>query len=439
MSTRHTLEAELRGRRLSVVGGQAWRSTTAVPGEAGRRPEPDDEASWTLIAELAGAMLGSVPDLADRLVAVIVSSDRDYARSSVLSFDDLWQSCHDNISRILEALVNRGRTRPELLDAPRLTGHRRAEQGFPLEHLLRAFRLGGNVVWEAVLERARADGDVDVDQLVQGAGHIWEMIDVFSGEVTDAYRRTEARLARRNDQHRQALIDALLEGAGHDRSLVKSAAAILDLSESSRCIVVVAEVPPNAPEALRRPADPLGLVGVRSAWRLRAERQIGILSIGSATVGDVTAALRPRAGSRVGISPIVEGLAHVDVAFRLADTAMRTIPPGRVDVVTLDGRPRSALVVESAEMAARLAGEVLGRVLALPRRDRDVLLQTLEAFLAADGSAVGASQQLYCHRNTVLNRLHRIETLTERSTSRPGDVTDLVVALDAVRLLGLAE
>jgi len=433
MATRHTLEAEVRGRRLSMLGRAVRPPSPGMP-----EAHDDEDASWTAIAELAGAMLASVPQMADRLVAVIVSADRDYARSSVLSFDDLWQSCHDNLSRILEALVSRGRPRAELLDAPRLTGHRRAEQGFPLDHLLRAFRLGGNVVWEAVLERASADEAVDMELLVRGGSHIWEMVDLFSAEVADAYRRTEARLARRNDLHRQALIDALLEGAGHDRSLVKGAAAILDLSESSRCVVVVAEQLPGA-EALRRPADTLDRIGVRSAWRVRAERQVGILSLGGSAVDDVAAVLRERASGRVGISPPVDGLAHVDVAFRLADTAMRTVPPGHAGVATLDGRARAALVVESAEMSARLAGEVLGGVLALPRREREVLLQTLDAFLAADGSAAGAAQRLYCHRNTVLNRLHRIEVLTERSTSRPGDVSDLVLALDAVRLLGLGD
>jgi DNA-binding PucR family transcriptional regulator len=46
-----------------------------------------------------------------------------------------------------------------------------------------------------------------------------------------------------------------------------------------------------------------------------------------------------------------------------------------------------------------------------------------------------AAGQLYCHRNTVFNRIRRIEQLTGRSLARPLDIVELTLALDAVRLL----
>jgi DNA-binding PucR family transcriptional regulator len=48
-----------------------------------------------------------------------------------------------------------------------------------------------------------------------------------------------------------------------------------------------------------------------------------------------------------------------------------------------------------------------------------VLLDTLAAFLAADGSPTRAADELYCHRNTVMHRLRRIESVTGRKVTDP--------------------
>jgi DNA-binding PucR family transcriptional regulator len=48
-----------------------------------------------------------------------------------------------------------------------------------------------------------------------------------------------------------------------------------------------------------------------------------------------------------------------------------------------------------------------------------VLLDTLAALLAADGSPTRAADELYCHRNTVMHRLRRIETVTGRKLTDP--------------------
>jgi DNA-binding PucR family transcriptional regulator len=73
-----------------------------------------------------------------------------------------------------------------------------------------------------------------------------------------------------------------------------------------------------------------------------------------------------------------------------------------------------------------------------PRRelrpdDRDVLLETLEAWRDNDGSANGAGAKLFCHPNTVRPRLRRIEPLTGRSLSDPLAIAELCLALEAVR------
>ncbi|GAB2984840.1 hypothetical protein GCM10023080_058130 [Streptomyces pseudoechinosporeus] len=63
------------------------------------------------------------------------------------------------------------------------------------------------------------------------------------------------------------------------------------------------------------------------------------------------------------------------------------------------------------------------------------VLVCLAVWLECDGSAQRASERLYCHRNTVLNRLRRYEQLTGRSLARPTDLVDVSLALSARRLL----
>jgi DNA-binding PucR family transcriptional regulator len=64
-----------------------------------------------------------------------------------------------------------------------------------------------------------------------------------------------------------------------------------------------------------------------------------------------------------------------------------------------------------------------------------VLLRTLAAWLDTGGSAGQTAAQLYCHRNTVLNRLRRVEALTGRSTERVDDLVFWSLALLARDLL----
>lgn len=78
-----------------------------------------------------------------------------------------------------------------------------------------------------------------------------------------------------------------------------------------------------------------------------------------------------------------------------------------------------------------LVERVLGPLSGLEPADEAVLLDTVATWLTCDGSAQRAGERLYCHRNTVLNRLRRYEQLTGRSLSRPADLVEISLALTA--------
>jgi DNA-binding PucR family transcriptional regulator len=154
-------------------------------------------------------------------------------------------------------------------------------------------------------------------------------------------------------------------------------------------------------------------------WGWRSGAQVGVIALGVRPLADVLGWLGELADGPVGVSAVVEGAASVASAWRLADTAARTLAPGQARVVTIDDRLPEALLSSSPEITRRLVDQSLGRLLDLAEDERDVLMDTLTAFLAADGSPTRAADQLYCHRNTVMHRLRRIEQVTGRSVADP--------------------
>jgi hypothetical protein len=395
-----------------------------------KAPPPQLPTASPAVVVLGKAVLGRLDDLTDTLVEAIVREDPSYSGPGRTPRDDLHRSCHDNLLRILQALTGEAGPTTDPFDAPRATGRRRAEQGMPLESVLHAYRVGFRIIWEGLVLEARTSGG-GIEGLVDAATDVWTIVDVFSSSVADSYRETEAEFARRGDRRRDALVDALLGGRGAERAVAADAAAALDLPEHGRFAVVVL----GGEEVARSVGGALRTRGFRTAWRTRTDREIGLVALGAQEPADLVSALEAVGGLRAGVSPVVEGLAEVDVAHLLAETALRALPPGEPGVAELETRLPGALLVTAPDLAARLVQRALGGVLALERDERKVLLDTLRTWLDTGGSAGQTAARLYCHRNTVLNRLRRLEGLTGRSLERVDDLVEWSLALLALDLL----
>ncbi|MCX4680254.1 helix-turn-helix domain-containing protein [Streptomyces sp. NBC_01433] len=240
-------------------------------------------------------------------------------------------------------------------------------------------------------------------------------------------------MQRRSDERAQALLDALLEGRPSP-GLARRAAAGLGLPERGRYAVAVLGTghggpTRHGPVRWARDAD-----GVRWCWRTRADCEIAVVALGDGSLAEPAALLTERDAGPGGISPVVDGLAELGLARRLAGFALLTCAPRTREIVRLDERLPSALVVSRPELAATLVTEVFGPLLALAPAERALLVGTLEKWLECDGSVGRTAERLRCHRNTVFNRLRRLERLTSRSLSTPRELIEVMLALDAFRL-----
>lgn len=365
-------------------------------------------------------------------MGAIFTDNPEWTDYSPVPKEDLWEGCRKYLERILHILSG-AVAGPDGDDVAAAIGRRRAEQGVPLEVMLRTFRLGGRIVWESLVDQAHQDG-ADPDAMLGVATSIWTVIDGLSSTLSTSYRNTELERVRRDDQRRHALVEDLLAGRARDIAFAQRTAKELDLPTSGAYLVIVAEMTDDSGFALRGQQDVLSALHIRSVWQVRADSLVGLVALEQRHKELVLDTLRPMARGRVAVSPTVRGLAEVGLAHQLALTTLGTSSYGTSELVTLEERFPEALLVQSPDLAQRLLESQLGPVLELPVRERDMLLETLAAWLEENCSTANAAVRLHCHRNTVLNRLHRITSLIGMSLYGRTAYVSLSLALSALRL-----
>lgn len=388
-----------------------------------------------LLSVCAAELLERVDVLADDLFRTITAEIPPYARLSREVQADVRDFNERNLYEQLTCLADR---RPMRTDSTRQCVRRRATQGVPVDAVLHAFRIGYRLLARTLIDRAKEQPGTTMDDIAQASMSVWSLLDAASQTVNDVYRETLVGLARADELQRLLLLDALLNGKTADWAMLGGTGASLGLPEQGPYICVVAEhsdVTAMEQALLRN--------GLRSAWRPRPDGLAGIVALPEPAVASgssrvpgpalVLGVIGAAVMGRAGLSPAYGRLRESADALRLATLAQASLPAGTHRAVTLDHDPAAALVAAGHDLALRLAVALLDPVLAAP--DRKDLMETLTAWLDSDtGSTTEIAETLYCHRNTVRNRLDRVSRLTGRSLFRPADVAAFYASVRALRL-----
>jgi hypothetical protein len=389
----------------------------------------------TVLVTVAQRVLNRLPELTDRVVDVIVASEPTYQSRGIVTAELLRRSVHANLCRILEVLIN-GRPGDDAeLSLARTTGRQRARQGVALESVLRAYRLASQLMVDEMLAEARRGPAEELAAFLDVATAVLEVVDRHSQAVVEGYRQAESEQRRRDAQRQQALFDALLEGRGGEMAPSAEALSVLGLPARGPYVVVVSSFDLALDRTLSVARDACAVHGYRAAWRTRAEREIGIVALGHTSVERLAAMLRADTDGRIGVSDRIDTLREVPDAYRVAEVALLTVAHHTADVALIAQRLPESLLVSSPDLATRLAERALGGVLALPPAERDTLLKTLVSWYDTGRSATRAAAELYCHRNTVLNRLRRIESLSGESLEDHRYLLMCYLAILTLRLL----
>jgi hypothetical protein len=226
-------------------------------------------------------------------------------------------------------------------------------------------------------------------------------------------------------------IETLLDGRVADEWTLWEVANQLRLPTSGPFVVVAAEVSSVGGEALPGIESKLRSLDVYSAWQLLPDLHVGVVHIHAQQQLDKVLALVSRlAVAPVGVSARYDDLRDTPQALHFAKVMLRSRRDQNSPVALFDGSILAAAAVSAPTVMVKSARAVLDGLADLTDEERDVLLETFRAWQDNEASADTAAKVLFCHPNTVRQRLRRIEKRTGRSLSRPRDVAELCLALE---------
>lgn len=409
----HSLFVRTKNSQLSVVGV---------------RPDPR-------IVAACQVLLDDIDTLALEVVHVIRQEEPYYVE--VISMGQLMESVRPNVIGMLKSVMA---NETSTLAAPRRTGRTRAEQSVPLAIVLHAYRLGTLQIWNTLVARCSDDPSVS-RALLDSASALWTALDVYSQELAVAYRDLESEHLVRDARLRETALVSLFSGLTSAGRSFADVAAALRLPQVGSFVVVSCD--PPAMEDDHTSASPEGSLtsfGVRSVWRSETDCDLGLVALTrNYRLDRLLDQLSSLDLGRVGVSEVFDSILDTAGAAKQARMAREAVTPGTSAVTRFEDARVAALVAAAPELASGLAHQVLGPALALDVSEQEVLLGTLGAWFAADGSADRAGRILHCHPNTVRYRLGKLTQLVGRDLRSPIDVAHLYLALEARRLLPSAE
>lgn len=382
------------------------------------------------LAKLVAGLLERTDELALAMAGRIRAAASDHGGDCV-PLDDLRASCRAELRNILQSLAAQAPLDAEMCVD---TGRRRARQNVPEATLLAGYRVGIRFVWELLITEAGATGLVSPEGLVNAASSIWVIQDTMIEAAIAGHREATTERLRTTEQERSALVEALLTNRGLDAGTLLATADVLRMPRYGQFVVVAAEVPSVGRHPLARTEEALRRTNIHSVWHLRPDTYVGIVLLAaSKQFGQLVEVLEGEAAGRIGVSPVFEDLYHTGSNLWYAKIAMQSGRVGGCPVTVFDECLVAVAAAAAPEITQRLARNVFGQLDALPRAERDVLLDTLETWMACGGSTEETARRMYCHPNTVRLRFRRISEHTGRSTAEPLGITELCFALHALR------
>jgi hypothetical protein len=302
---------------------------------------------------------------------------------------------------------------PELATLPRDVAVRRARQGVPLEAFLAAVRNDFRVLWQGLERVARPDR---LEVLVAHMDRVLDTVEGYISSIQQAFAEEEALLARDKQLYRQRVLSRLFAGDSEDPARVAEIASALGVRAEDDFEVLAVVGDAAAPARRRYETDPRAFVH---------EMPGGLC---------VFRPLRPGAAwpddpppVPAGCAPTADGLAAVP---RAAATALLLAGhrPGAPGLVTV----ADAWTGIAAELLEeRLPGLSAPVTRALDRctpHERRRLLEVARSY-ARTGSIKRTAEELYCHRNTVVNRLHALHRIIGLDLTVPAEAALALVSL----------
>jgi sugar diacid utilization regulator len=407
----------------------------------------------TLVAELERRRAGMARHMARAVVSIV---RWDHSTGLPPQRSAIAKACEAGLDLFLAtAREARPATSEELRRVAQL-GILQARSSQSVEPILNAYRIAARVAWDAILRAWRGHPEATPEAIMLTANYVFAALDQVAAEVTKTYLHAREQHMQRGTRARARLFHALIsDNFDSELELQKQALALnMPIAPTGYvaavCKLVIgnrdgeqggeglAEVVASLPlprGAIHHTTDPTTLVilwPAESAADAEGVRRL-VMSLQDEAVKRSGTA---RARLRAGIGGYHAGLRGISGSYLEAQQAIEVGRKLRPDAIVHrhDEVIPQLVLAQNPRLAERFVVDSLGPLLDAKSRNREQLLETLQAYLAS-GSVKDAATALNLHRHTVLYRLDKLRDLLGGDLDTPASRLRLQLALDLRKLL----
>ncbi|WP_026539273.1 PucR family transcriptional regulator [Arthrobacter sp. 9MFCol3.1] len=389
------------------------------PGDAFRWSELVDqlEDRLDLLAQAFTARVRQIPEYGDSQVTVL--EIRDTAR--------------ETFRRLIHGL--RGgpadTARDGLLAFASDLGSKRARAGIPPESLTSAVRLDFSILWADLLEIAAPE---DAGLLASRVDQVWRVVDEFATRTHMSYLTERVRMAQEESSIQHEFIARLFNQSTPSAETSAQVGSALGIGPDARCGLVAASG--DAGARLRAAATQFGAAQRRQKIFLHESGGNTYLFwpllswTPSGRPGDTRNVPQPpplMADIPSGYVPEVHGLRGLPAAARTAESLAALLRPSDAGPLSADAAWARFAQQNLQDAGLDLAAQLEEAMEECRGGERERLRETVQHYLST-GNITATAEQLFCHRNTILNRLNRFQELTGIDLTIPAQAARLVVA-----------
>ncbi|MFJ4208985.1 PucR family transcriptional regulator [Paenarthrobacter sp. NPDC089675] len=375
-------------------------------------------------SELVDQLDGRLDELA-RAFTTRVREIPEYGESQV-TIQEITETARETFRRLIRGLkAGHPNSQDGLLDFASDLGSKRARAGIPPESLTSAVRLDFTILWAELLEIAKPE---DAMLLASRVDQVWRVVDEFATRTHTSYLTERVRMAQEESSIQREFIARLFNQSTPSLETSAQVASALGINPDSRFALVAASGEPGA--QLRSAVTRLGAARPKLFlhesggntyvfWPLSTSR-----SSGTRARSAIPAALST---VPCGYVPEVLGLRALPAAARTAETLAALLRPRDAGPLSADSAWARLAQQNLQDAGLDLAAELEEALAECKGGERERLLETVRHYLTT-GNVTLTSEQLFCHRNTILNRLNRFQELTGIDLAVPASAARLVVA-----------
>jgi carbohydrate diacid regulator len=325
-----------------------------------------------------------------------------------------------------------------------------------VEPILGAYRIAARVAWDEILRAWRGHPEATPEAIMLIANYVFAALDEVAAEVTKTYLHAREQHMQRGTRAHARLFHALIsDNFDTELELQRQALALNTPLASTGYVAVVCKLVMGSRDgerggqALAEVAESLELR--RGALLLATDPSTLVVLWPAETSAEAEAARQfvtqlqeqvvQRSGQlnarvRAGIGGYHGGLHGVARSYLEAQQAFEAGRKLRPDAVVHghDEVIPHLVLAQNPLLAERFVNHSLGRLMDPKLRNRDQLLETLEAYLGR-GTVKDAASALGLHRHTVLYRLDKLKELLGTDLDVPATRLRLQLALDLQKIL----